>query len=284
MSRTLLESISAIRRQFSLFLILAMCVAGMGLSSFSSAQDSSAVQTSQVKEHLKEILAQPEFHPEVAKNPFDQSFRFIQEQWDKLGKWFQSVRDWLNKLFRGSGEGGLPFANFLVYAVMVILIAVLIIFIVHQLREYGGIRTRALKRSVFDLEEGEEDSFSRDPESWMSQARSHADSKEYQKAYRAAFIATMLDMDIAGMVEFAKSNTNGDYLRQLRIVGRDQLSSLFEPLVYEFDSKFYGEEATTEADYRELLKSREAILHSMPKEPILSTVDTLIGGVVGEAT
>ncbi len=280
----LLERISAIRRRISLFMILTMCVAGLGLSSFSNAQDSSPVQTSQVKEHLKEILAQPEFHPEAAKNPFDQAFRFIQEQWDKLGKWFQSVRDWLNKLFRGSGEGGLPFANFLVYAVMVLLIAVLIIFIVHQLREYGGTRTRALKRTVFDLDEGEEDSFSRDPESWMSQAQSHSDSKEYQKAYRAAFIATLLDMDIAGMVEFAKSNTNGDYLRQLRVVGRDQLSSLFEPLVYEFDSKFYGEEATTEANYRELLKSRESILQMMQKAPALSTVDTQIGGVVGEAT
>ena len=281
---TLLERMSAIRSRISFFLILSMCVAGLGLSSFSGAQDSSAVQTSQVKEHLKEILAQPEFHPEVAKNPFDQTFRFIQEQWDKLGKWFQSVRDWLNKLFRGSGEGGLPFANFLVYAVMVLLIAVLIIFIVHQLREYGGTRTRALKRSVFDLEEGEEDSFSRDPESWMSQARIHADSKEYQKAYRAAFIATLLDLDISGMVEFAKSNTNGDYVRQLRVVGRDQLRSLFEPLVYEFDSKFYGEEATTEADYRELLKSRETILQLTPKLPLLSSADTQIGGVVGEAT
>ncbi len=284
MKMRLHEKISSIRRRISLFSILTMCAAGLGLSSFTSAQDSSAVQTSQVKAHLKEILAQPEFHPEVAKNPFDQSFRFIQEQWDKLGKWFQNVRDWLNKLFQGSGEGGLPFANFLVYAVMFVLIAVLIIFIVHQLREYGGTRTRALKRSVFDLEEGEEDSFSRDPESWMSQAKSHADSKEYRKAYRAAFIATLLDLDIAGMVEFAKSNTNGDYLRQLKVAGRDRLCSLFEPTVYEFDSKFYGEAATTEADYLELLKSRASILELMPNEQPPFASDSRIGGVVGEAT
>ena len=238
----------------------------------------------QSKAQLKKILAQKEFHPEAATNPFEQGFRWVQEQWDKVSKWIKDVWDSITKSLGSAGQGFGSFAQVLVYVVMAALLIALVMFLVGQFYRFRSGETQARKRTVFDAAEDDDDNFSRDPEEWLTQAKTVCESGEFRKAYRAVFIAILLNLDIAVMIEFNKSNTNGDYLNQLKSNDRSRLNAMLAPLVLDFDKKWYGGIETTREDYLQILHSHDLISEQIEQESLPINQSQTLPGVFGEAS
>src|SRR5205807_7288038 len=120
-----------------------------------------------------------------------------------------------------------------------------------------------------------------EPDVWLTQAESFAGDNDFRRAFRAVFLAILLQLDQAGVIEFDRSRTNGDYLRLLR---SRQLTALFEalrPLVLEFDVRWYGNKPTSEADYRRCLTEYGRIRELLVPHPADAAQPTV--SATGEA-
>ena len=276
-----LRLLSIALTRFWLFALFCSC-ATLPLKAISQESPDSN-DNAQVKAHLKEILSQKEFQTDTEKNPFEQGFHWVQEQWNKISKWFQDTWDWITKQFGKTGQSFGSLAQVLVYVVMAALVIALVMFLVGQFYQYRSGERRALKRTVFDGREEDEDSFSQDPDAWVGVAKTQEENGDFRKAYRAIFIAILLHLDLSGMIKFEKSSTNGDYLRQLRNASRTSLVSILQPLVIEFDRRWYGGRETNRAEYQEILATLEKVKEQILKEPIVLSQDANSAGTYGEA-
>ena len=205
-------------------------------------------RVTQIRENLNRILSDAEFQPEGRDEGVLQSaLQKLGEQWEAFERWFGRL---LNRVF---GSVGLAGGNELVVWTFIALFLILMAFVLARaLRHYfrggrpdGGRRARA--QTFTDAEEIETVT---DPTSWLAQAQRYADADDFRRAFRAVFIALLLQMDRAGVVSYDRARTNGDYLRLLRERGLNALAEALRPLTREFDLRWYGHHATGEDDYR----------------------------------
>jgi hypothetical protein len=220
------------------------------------AQPPPRANPTQIKADLDSIFSRPEFRVETAKsdNIFTRVWKWIVDQWNAFWK---RVRDALGSSgVRLGGGGGLQWVFIVAFLVfMAWLLAKL-------LRGFIGYRSerKAGKRTVFDFDEADADVIV-EPDVWLQQAERFAQEGDFRRAFRAVFIAVILQLDRAGAIRFDRARTNGDYLRQLRGGDLPDALRLFGPLTVEFDQRWYGDHPTAEADYRRCRETHTALLN-----------------------
>ncbi len=87
----------------------------------------------------------------------------------------------------------------------------------------------------------------RAPDAILGDAGVLAGRGDYRGALRALYLATLVALDRSGAIRFDPALTNWQYIRQMP---RGQERSGFSEFTRLFDYKWYGEEPTTESDYR----------------------------------
>jgi len=84
----------------------------------------------------------------------------------------------------------------------------------------------------------------------LALAGRHAGAGRYREACHFVFLATLLAIEERGHARFDPSATNREHL--MRLAGLPPLARALERVVGRFDRIWYGQDAVTEADYREL--------------------------------
>lgn len=257
-------------------LLLLVCLLA-GTPVTSQAQTTQNVtDPSSVKSNLKEILSRPEFQPPIAaKNPFEELGRSLREKWLKF--WKQISDRWNNfwrKIFGPGrrqgvdvGPGASIISYIFLYGFITIFFAVgvwLIYLLVRNIVLAKRVK-KAKSRTAFDEDE-EMEALITEPAEWLRQGLSYLDSKDYRRAYRAVFLAILLEFDRLGVIEFDRSRTNGDYLKLLKKADLSKSAELFRPLVLDFDLHWYGNVPTEESDYRRCLAAHDGILNLLATE------------------
>src|SRR5262249_41234945 len=146
--------------------------------------------------------------------------------------------EWLGKLFRFGGGSSTKSSSILLYPLLAVLIAGLAYIAAYVIMRRskgadGKKNPRKSKSSILDLEVED----SRDADEWLQAARSLASKRDYMLALRAIFVATLLRLDAAGMVNYEPSKTNGEYLRATRKA--PDFYSRFQNIVRSFDAGWY---------------------------------------------
>jgi len=124
----------------------------------------------------------------------------------------------------------------------------LLLLVVVYLVVMRGKRRAPKKARDGPAEEGAIDPRERAPEAHLDDAALLARDGRFRDALRSLYLATLVALDRRRVITFDPSRTNWHYLRQLP---RDDRRADFSRFTRLFDHKWYGEEATTEDDYRE---------------------------------
>ena len=183
--------------------------------------------------------------------------REMRDQWEKGLRWLQerwrAFERWLERLFRFAGPAGAAAGSVFSKAFAAIFILLGGWLIAWLIRNFWIQRQRrmAQQRTAFDEAEDEEAMIT-EPNAWMQQAEDFASSQDYRRAFRAVFLAILLLLDQAEIVEFDRARTDGDYLRLVRRKNLNSLYHLLSPLVLEFDRRWYGRSETGPGDYRRI--------------------------------
>lgn len=237
-----------------IFLLAAWLIVAMLLPAMMGAQTVEPQHSgTQVKERVREILAQPEFRSDSSQDPLarlaqsvrkqmEDGWKWLQRQWDRLADWFRNLF-----AFSGSAAGALSYGFLYIFIGLFLLGMARLAFMIFR-NQPPRTRKKTQSAALFEEDEVDEQDFARDPEVWLTECEKYTAEREYRRAFRAVFIAALLLLDRAGAVEFDRARTNGDYLRALRKKSLSQLLDGLRPLTREFDRRWYGHEPTGPED------------------------------------
>jgi hypothetical protein len=250
------------------------------------AQGAGAGDPIQVKAHVKEILGQPEFQPEPSDSPMAKLGRALREQWESGSHWLESrwkaIQNWLRRLFSGVPVGAAAaIANVFSYVFVAIALGFggwLIAWLIRTLWIRRRRDRTAKARTAYDEAE-EDEGVVPEPGAWIEQASVYAGADDYRRAFRAVFVATLLLLDQGGLIEFDRARTNGDYLRLLRHKNVRRLFDILDPLVREFDRRWYGRAETAKEDYLRIQQTFERV-RTLMAEPAPAGTPAAVSGKV----
>ena len=260
----------------SLLLALIFCCAA-GTPAW--AQSGAAPDPNQVRQNLKNILDDGEFHSAAPQEPslFSKMVQSLKDLWEKFKKSFEDLFPSAKGL-RMSRSPGIQWVFIAAFLIGGGWLLYRLIRNAWQNRE----KKRAETRTAFDLDETEEE-IVREPDAWLAEAEQWLKEGDYRRAYRALFVASLLQLDRAGMLVFQRSRTNGEYLRTLRRAGRKELYAIFDPLVLEFELRWYGEKPTDADDAAAVRRDYERIISLLSQAETLPTIasDTALPAAEG---
>jgi hypothetical protein len=222
-------------------------------SNLQSNQPSNQIeQPSHIKSDLKEILSEPEFRPASTEQGL--ITRTLETMRTQLETWWHNIRDFFRRLF-GGGGGNSGMVNVGLVYFLIGLIAVGAGWALVRIIAARGRRPRkpTAKVQAVTLPPMEEGEPQRAPDDWIAEADRMAHNSDFRAAFRAVFLAILVQLDRAGKIEYRRSRTNGDYLRALRAHSLRALYELLAPLTREFDLRWYGGHPANEADYQRCL-------------------------------
>ena len=263
-------------RLLRLLALLACLWFGAPLSA--RAQESQAANDpAQVKASLNRILSNPEFQPEtVQESAVSRFFKWLGDKWDEFWKWFRKALGFDRERSQGPPNPTSAILSWIFIRVFILAGVILLAYLIRGaiLRYLDSRDTQqSRKKSAFDIDSADADMV-REPDVWVQQAHTFANSGDYRRAIRALFLAILLQLDRAGAIEYQRFRTNGDYLRLLRGKGYDALVQAFRPFVLDFEIRWYGDRITAENDYRNCLNEyerlRDMILATDPAPSTLS--------------
>jgi hypothetical protein len=241
---------------YLLLTLLALC--GWKLPSGAQTAGDAPPSATAVHAELRDILQKPEFQPETATPPlFARELAAMRTRLQEL--WDRFVR-WINSVFKTGGGGGFsPVNTGVVYFLIAVLIALAIwalIRIIAERRRAPRPKPVIAKPTVVQAEVDQE----LDPPSeWIAQANRFAEHGDYRRALRAVFMAILIHLDHAGVIKYARSRTNGDYLRLLRAANLRALVDLVGPVARDFDLHWYGGRPAHSSDYQRSLEAFHAL-------------------------
>jgi hypothetical protein len=214
-----------------------------------------------VRADLKEILARSEFQTGqgMDTNPLTKYLKLLQEKWDAFWDWFRKLFDF------ASGFGTLGQA--VVYVMIGLLLLGGGLLLAKILRQYfqNQARKDADIHTVFD-EDDPEDAISHDAQVWLNEADGLAQASDWRRAYRAVFVATLMHFEQAGILTFQRGRTNGEYWQTIRTKTPKTIADTFRAFVLGFDSRWYGNQPTDQADYRQSLAMYDRIRQELAQD------------------
>jgi len=252
-------------------LVLLFCLAGAALSQPDGAPRNDPAR---VRADLNRVMADPEFQPDhVRETLFSRVVKWIGDQWDRFVKWLRHLFGMDRERTRALGGSGYGLQWVFIYLFIVGGILLIAWLLVTYLRNrQAASKATPDMRKIYDLDNADADSVT-EPDDWLHHARAFAAQNDFRRAFRAVFLAILLQMDRANAIEYHRARTNGDYLRLLISRNLSALASSFRPFVLEFEQRWYGERKTDLSDYQRALDAydrmqRQLKEHALPEESL----------------
>lgn len=210
-----------------------------GACSVAGAQETARAR--EISGQVTRILSASEFRLEP-KNAV------LQRLGDRLLELLKRLADAFGGLF---GMGRLGAGSWLVvvlYVVFILAIAWGLVILVRRQR-WRVVQPPATAEvlAVEQLPEDVPDSAER----LLSLSHQLAATGEWRRAFRAAYLATLLLLSEAGVIRFDPSRTNGEYVREA--AGSPEGSAILRPITAEFNRLIYGEGEVGEPDWRDAI-------------------------------
>lgn len=240
--------------RLAVFLTLACCLAGPVSPGQAQAQtpasgaqgqptpNANAADAPRLKASLNRILEGSEFHTTAKdENWVKDAIKQAKNAWERL-------RNWWNHLFsRSDLQAG---SSLIIYILLTVICAGLIWVVVRMFRNWTPreFEARAVARQAIEEEALAE--IEHDPNVWLAQAEEWAQKADYRRAFRAVFLAILLELDRARLLSYDRARTNGDYLKQLQRAHNQPIFDLLVSLAAAFDARWYGDQATSAQDYQ----------------------------------
>ena len=99
----------------------------------------------------------------------------------------------------------------------------------------------------------------RDESSLILLAERHAREGDYRRAFRLVYLAALISLDTGNVLRFRRSKTNWEYLRELRMAGREDVYLALAPFTRDFDRVWYGFREAAPIDYERALAQYHAL-------------------------
>lgn len=213
----------------------------------------------QLKADLNRILAGREFQPQTSeKSQLTDLIAQARRRWERLLEWW-------SKLFRLSGvKGG---STLLIYILLAFILSGLLWVVYRMFRDWSPREHAAQPRRLVSKKDEALAEIERNPDTWLTQAEEWATQSDYRRAYRAVFLALLLQLDRAGALSYDRARTNGEYLRHLQQTRALPLYDALVPLAAAFETRWYGDTPTTPQDY-------QAIREAYKRLPLLAVSTT----------
>ena len=211
-------------------------------SATSAATNGTAPPPPQLKADLNRILAGREFQPQTSeKSQLTDLVAQARRMWERL-------REWWSNLFRLSGvKGG---STLLIYILLAFILSGLLWVVYRMFRDWSPREHAAQPRRIVSEEDEALAEIERDPDMWLTQAEEWAAQSDYRRAFRAVFLALLLQLDRAGALSYDRARTNGEYLRHLQQTRALPLYDALVPLAVAFETRWYGDTPTSAQDYQ----------------------------------
>jgi hypothetical protein len=206
-----------------------------------------AVKAQTVRDDARRILSDRIFQPPT-QDPnnllLGKVAAFFGKLWAPLGNALQRIVNWFAQRLKGIGIGS-GAADMLLTLVLVLLGTTLVAGVLWAL-----MRSRRAPSAPVELQEDAPVPEDTAPEQLMRHARELAASGEFRGAVRAAYAASLLQLDRARLVRYDANRTNWEYLRMLKRGGHADAESLLRPVTGRFDYVWYGERTAGPEDFR----------------------------------
>jgi len=200
---------------------------------------------------LARIVGQPPFVGAPASSP-----------WDALS---QMVGNWLGRLLRAAGLGGVPEPLTRALTALLVLVAAVIVAVVVVGSSRGLLGS--LTPSPSTIAAAQPGEALRDPAVAVARARAAAAGGDYREGVRYLFLAMLLELDARDVLRFDPSAATRDLVRQARRSERG-VGDLLDGAARLFERTWYGHVATHETDYAamEALATRIAAAQERPAQ------------------
>ncbi|MGC8668869.1 MAG: DUF4129 domain-containing protein [Chthonomonadales bacterium] len=194
-----------------------------------SAARADVPRAERIRNEARAILASPDFRDRSLRIPILEKAAAV------IRRALRAIGDWLDRLFRAGRNAGRATDALLwaIFTALVVLMALILAAGISRLSVAVGRR-----RSQSNGSDAAFLTRPQDPDAWLSQAHSALASGDLREAFRAVFLAILLQMDRAGAIRYREPATNGEYLAALR--KHPDLYSVVRPVAMEFDAHWYG--------------------------------------------
>ncbi len=182
--------------------------------------------------------------------------------WDALS---QMVGNWLGRLLRAAGLGGVPEPLTRALTALLVLVAAVIVAVVVVGASRGLLGSLTPSPSMIAAAQPGE--ALRDPAVAVVRARAAAAGGDYREGVRYLFLAMLLELDARDVLRFDPSAATRDLVRQARRSERG-VGDLLDGAARLFERTWYGHVATHETDYAamEALATRIAAAQERPAQ------------------
>jgi hypothetical protein len=226
-----------------------------------SVSQSNSDDPSEVKQKLHDILSRPEFvtNPQddnEISNKLQSYFNNIKATWDTFTRWLKTWYERLQELFSFRGGAIRPSSGVFIWSFIATCILAALYLIVKYILfiRTCGSRQKIRSSVANDIAEAILDSaLARTYEEWMSDADTLANQGKLRDALRSQFLATLLQLDKAGMIEFSRRETNGDHIVRIARSSSPDIATEFRSIVVEFEYFWYGEHNVDTPDYERFI-------------------------------
>jgi len=245
---------TSVRAVFSLLL----CVGATSATTHVSAQPDTAATVTEaeardrsVRSHAQSILRRDEFHE------FDAAGRDGLQLVQFLERWFGHKAD-ADPLPAAAPRFELRVPPWAVVVAAVGLLGIVIAFVSAEARKAAAQLPAPSVSTPSSIATPE----SKSPV-LLADAQTLAQAGHYRDALRALYSATLAAFDRAGLIRFDPSCTNGQYVRSLPA---GKARQQFGAFTQTFESKWYGDESVTAADYAQARSAAEALCQIPERE------------------
>lgn len=230
--------------------ILIMLLILLADASHCSVRTNESLNSTLVRQHLRQILSQPEYNRVYEKNTTPKWWKKLAE---KLKSAINKAIKWLFISLSLHSEKAGRLTSFVFACIVMIAFFALLVLIISRLsrRIRTGVDTFSeLRMNNYEIPSSRP---------LISEAQKLADAGDWRGAFRCVYLASISHLDETGALRFERSRTNWEYLWELDKNGRYTLRDQLRPLTMDFDRKFYGHEHCDKEDYLKALAVYERI-------------------------
>jgi hypothetical protein len=206
--------------------------------------ESSQAESDQIPEEFGDIFSQSEFRGLREKKP--------QPAESEMPEWLKKFFDWLENLFRGSGNAlsGLgTLVRILAYTVLAAICCLIIWLVVRAVNKYKERQTVGSRaRGSFEEGEGEIPPGDLPADEYLKRAAEFAEQQQFREAIGQLILGAMSRTERSGLIRFRRGLTNRDYMRALR--GRAMQHDAFRTIAGVYEPICFGRRNAQIEHYR----------------------------------
>ncbi len=250
------------------------------------AGDAAADAAARARERVREVFRGPEFDPLRDADLLPQidvdlewTERFtkwmreaLESAFDKVWSVLRGILDWLfgglRSLFGGGGNSGAAslVPAWVAWTLGVLALALIAWLLIRLFRAHAAERSSRAGALVIGARGGaeEDDALARKPEDWRRSARELAAGGRLRESLRALYLSLLSALHHAGAIDYDRTRTNTDYVRDLR--PDHSARPAFASITERFDRSWYGRREPAPEEMDAAMGEADAVLAEFRRE------------------